>query len=68
MAENKNACRVLMGKPVGKRPLRDLGMDGKIILKRILNNGSRVDWINLPQDRDGGGGDFVNMKMGLQVP
>ena len=26
-------CRVLVGKPEGKRPLDRLGMDGRIILK-----------------------------------
>jgi hypothetical protein len=42
-------------------------MDGRIILKRILNNGGVVDWINLSQDRDREW-DLVNMKMGVQVP
>jgi hypothetical protein len=32
MGENRNACRILMGKPVGKRP------QGMIILKWILEN------------------------------
>ena len=52
--EGRNACRILMGKPDGKRPLgrprrrcvdnitmdlRDIGWDD-------------VDWIDLAQDRD----------------
>ena len=31
--------------------LDDLGVDGKIILKWVLNNGDGVDRINLAQDR-----------------
>jgi hypothetical protein len=36
MGETRNACRILVGKPEGKRPL---GRDG-------------MDWIKLVQDRD----------------
>ena len=32
-----------MGKPEGNRPLRVLGMDGKIILKCFLKSGNGVD-------------------------
>jgi hypothetical protein len=28
-----NACRVLMGKAGGERPLEDIGVDGSILLK-----------------------------------
>jgi hypothetical protein len=37
MREMRNAYRNLVGKPEGKRPLRDLGVDGGIILKWILS-------------------------------
>jgi hypothetical protein len=30
--QNRNAYRVLVGKPQGKRPLEDLAIDGRIIL------------------------------------
>jgi hypothetical protein len=30
--------RVVVGKPEGKRPLGDLGVDGRIILRWILRN------------------------------
>jgi len=32
----RNAHKMLVGKPEGKRPLRNLGVDGKIILEWIL--------------------------------
>jgi hypothetical protein len=34
--EKRNAYRVLVGKLEGKRPLEELGIDGNIILKWIL--------------------------------
>jgi hypothetical protein len=48
MGEKRNAYRILVGNPEGKRPLgrprhrwdlREIGWDG-------------MDWIDLPQDRD----------------
>jgi hypothetical protein len=36
MEEKKNAYRILVGKPDGKRPLGRLDVDGRIILKWIL--------------------------------
>jgi len=35
MGEERGVYRVLVGKPDGKRPLRDLGVDGRIILRWI---------------------------------
>jgi len=35
--EMRNANRILVGKPEGKRPLWRLGIDWRIILKWILN-------------------------------
>jgi hypothetical protein len=33
MGDRRDAYRVLMGKPEEKRPLEDLSVDGRIILK-----------------------------------
>jgi hypothetical protein len=33
MKEMKNAYKILVGKTKGKRPLEDLGVDGKIMSK-----------------------------------
>jgi hypothetical protein len=69
MGETRNACRILVGKPEGKRPLgrpkcrwvdsikmdvRDIGWDG-------------MDWIELAQDRDQWRA-LVNLVMNLRVP
>jgi hypothetical protein len=32
----RNEHKILVGKPEGKRPLEDLGIDGRTILKYIL--------------------------------
>jgi hypothetical protein len=36
MEDVRNAYKTLVGKPEGKRPLEDLGIDGSIILKWVL--------------------------------
>jgi hypothetical protein len=36
MQEMRNAYKMLVGKPEGRKPLEDLGVDGKIILNWIL--------------------------------
>jgi hypothetical protein len=61
MGQKRNAYRILVGKPEGKRQLgkrrcrwvnnikmdlREIGWDG-------------MDWINLAQDRDQGGGELL---------
>jgi hypothetical protein len=35
MGERRNACRVLVGKNVGKGSLEVPGIDGRIILRRV---------------------------------
>ena len=36
MGERRGVYRVLVGKPEGKTPLGDPGVDGRIILRRIF--------------------------------
>jgi hypothetical protein len=52
--ENRNAYRILVGKPEGKRPLSDQDEGGWIILKWILRDmgWGGVDWIDVAQDRE----------------
>jgi hypothetical protein len=45
----RNAYNTPVRKPEGKSHLRDLGLDGRIILKWILNN---VEWIHVTRDID----------------
>jgi hypothetical protein len=49
VGNKRNAYRVLVEKPEGKRPLEDRDVGGRIILKRILEN--RIEWYLL-EDRD----------------
>jgi hypothetical protein len=64
-----NACRILMGKPEGKRPLgrpRRRWMDNiKTDLREIEWDG--VDWIHMAQDRDQWRA-LVNTVLNLRVP
>jgi hypothetical protein len=52
--EKRNACRILVGKPEGKRPLgiprRRLEDTIKMVLRGI--GWCDMDWIDLVQDRD----------------
>jgi hypothetical protein len=54
MGKKRNACRILVGKSEGKRPLgrsRHRWVDNiKMDLREIGWDG--MDWINLAQDRD----------------
>jgi hypothetical protein len=52
MGENRNACRLLVGKPEGKRHLEDQNISGWIILGWILWRWVGVDLIVLAQGRD----------------
>jgi hypothetical protein len=67
--EKKNAYRILVGKPEGKRPLgrpRHRCVDNvKIDLRET--GWDDMDWINLVQDRDQWRA-LVNMVMNLGVP
>jgi hypothetical protein len=54
----RNACRILVGKPEGKRPLgrpRHRWVDNIKMDLREIGWGD-TDWINLAQDRDHCGG------------
>jgi hypothetical protein len=65
MGEKRNAYRILVGNPEGKRPLgrpRRRWVDN---IKIDLRDG--MDWIDLPQYRDQWR-TFVNAVMNLRVP
>jgi hypothetical protein len=67
--KKRNACRILVGKPEGKRPLgipRHCWVDNiKMDLRQIEWGG--MDWIDVAQDRDQWRS-LVNMVMNLWVP
>jgi hypothetical protein len=53
IGENRNAYRILVGKPEGRRPLgrpRRRWVDNIMYLREIGWDG--IDWIDLAQDRD----------------
>jgi hypothetical protein len=71
MGEARNAYRILVGKPEGKRPLgrpRRRWADSIKILERWDGMGwDGADWIDLAQDRDRRRA-LVNTMMNLRVP
>jgi hypothetical protein len=42
MAEMRNACKTLVGKPEGKRPLEDMGLYRRIILIDLSEIGGKL--------------------------
>jgi hypothetical protein len=69
MGERKNACRILVRKPEGKRPLgkpRCGWMDNIKIVLRVIG-WIAMDWIDLVQDRDQWRA-LVNTVMNLRFP
>jgi hypothetical protein len=66
--ERRDACRVLVGHLRKGDFLENQGVDGRIILKWILEKLNGVmDWIDLAQDRIGWR-DFVNTVKNLRIP
>jgi hypothetical protein len=63
--ENRNAYRILVGRPEGKRPRRRWVDNIKIDLREIGWGG--MDWIDLAQDRDQWRA-VVNTVMNFQFP
>jgi hypothetical protein len=67
--EKRNAYRILVGKPEGKRPLGRLRHRWEDNIKTDLREigWGGMDWIDLAQDRDQWRA-LVNMVMNLRVP
>jgi hypothetical protein len=63
--EKRNASRILVGKPEGKRHYEDLNVGGRMDLREIGWGG--MDWIDVAQDRDQWRV-LVNTVMNLRVP
>jgi hypothetical protein len=68
MGERKCACRVLLGKPEGRRPLERPRHRWEDTIKWIFERlGGGVDWIGLAQDKDSWRA-VVNAVMNIRVP
>jgi hypothetical protein len=69
MGKKRNAYRILMGKPEGKRPLGTLRRRWEDNIKMDLRGvgWGGMDWIDLAQDRDQWR-TLMNTVMNLQVP
>jgi hypothetical protein len=67
--EARNACRILVGKPDGKRPIGRLRRRWEDNINMDLREiaWDSMGWINLSQDRDQWLA-VVNMVMNLRVP
>jgi hypothetical protein len=69
MKEKRNACRILVGKPEGKRPLgrrRDRWVDNIKMDHREIGWGG-MNWIDLAQDGNQWRGLVITV-MNLRVP
>ena len=69
MGEGRDVCRVLVGKPEGKRPLGRPRLRWEDNIKMGLQEVGcgGMDWIELAQDRDRWRA-LVNAVMNLRVP
>ena len=69
MRDRRGACRVLVGKPEGKRQLGRLGCKWEDNIKMDLQEVGcgGMDWIDVAQDRDMWR-ELVNAVMNLRVP
>jgi len=56
MGKRRGVYRLLVGKPEGKRPLGNIGVDGRIILRWIFMKWSVRVWTKLSWLRIGAGG------------
>jgi hypothetical protein len=68
MGERRGACRVLVGKPEGKKPLKRLRLRWKDNIKMDLKEigWDCLNWIALAEDRDKWQA-FVNTAMKLSL-
>jgi hypothetical protein len=53
MGGRRSVYRVLVGRPEGEGHLKDVDLDGRIILQRIFKkgDGGGMDWFDLAQER-----------------
>jgi hypothetical protein len=66
LREKNNTCRILVGKPEGKRPLGRPRRSWLDNIKMGIEDGG-VDWIDPAQDRDKQR-DLINTVINVRVP
>jgi len=59
VGDRRGAYRVLVGRHEGKKPLGISGIDGRVILKRILKTWDAEPWTGLIWPRTGTGGGLL---------